>query len=440
MLTLLTFILVLGLLIFVHELGHFIAARHVGVRVETFSIGFPPTICGRKIGETEYKLSWIPLGGYVRLFGQNVHDEDPEHPENYASKSLFQRLYILLGGPVMNLLFSLICMPVFFMLGTRTPAYLEETPRIRDIKAGSVVERMGLRQDDLILRINNREVYSWQEVNQGLGEGLASSKLNLSVERKGTLLDLEVPLKQLEQQRQMGWSPYITPRAGGFTTPSPAREAGILEGDLILSINEKPIRDWSELVPVIQESQKADNQAQGHGSRKILVEYERKGSIQFAEIVPYFEPEAGLWLMGMSMHTNKLSHGFLESVRLGTDRILQLTQATFQFLFRMLSGQGSMNDLGGPIRIGMVLGNAAKTGISDLLFLMAFISLQLGIFNLLPIPALDGGHILLLGLEKLKGGPLSSVFRERTQMFGFSVLIALMLFVTWNDLIQLFRV
>ena len=138
MLTLLTFILVLGLLIFVHELGHFIAARHVGVRVEVFSIGFPPTIFGRKIGETEYKVSWIPLGGYVRLFGQNVHDEDPEHPENYASKSLFQRFYILLGGPAMNLLFALICMPVFFMLGTRTPAYLEETPRIRDIKADSV--------------------------------------------------------------------------------------------------------------------------------------------------------------------------------------------------------------------------------------------------------------------------------------------------------------
>ena len=116
MLTLLTFILVLGLLIFIHELGHLIAARHVGVRVETFSIGFPPTICGKKIGETEYKVSWIPLGGYVRLFGQNVHDEDPEHPENYASKSLFKRLYILMGGPAMNLLFALICMPVFFMI------------------------------------------------------------------------------------------------------------------------------------------------------------------------------------------------------------------------------------------------------------------------------------------------------------------------------------
>jgi len=109
------------------------------------------------------------------------------------------------------------------------------------------------------------------------------------------------------------------------------------------------------------------------------------------------------------------------------------------FLGQMLSGQGSLDDLGGPIRIGMVLGDAAKSGISNLIFLMAFISLQLGIFNLLPIPALDGGHILLLGFEKLKGSPLSTIFRERTQMIGFSVLIALMLFVTWNDLIQLFR-
>jgi len=161
--------------------------------------------------------------------------------------------------------------------------------------------------------------------------------------------------------------------------------------------------------------------------------------VQFVELKPYFEKEAKLWLMGMSMPTQNKNYGIGESVSMGVERVWQLTKATFMFLGQMLSGQGSLDDLGGPIRIGMVLGDAAKSGISNLIFLMAFISLQLGIFNLLPIPALDGGHILLLGFEKLKGAPLSTIFRERTQMIGFSVLIALMLFVTWNDLIQLFR-
>ena len=193
------------------------------------------------------------------------------------------------------------------------------------------------------------------------------------------------------------------------------------------------------MIPLIQESQKQNQENPSETAEKIVVEFERSGDVQFAKMMPYFEKEAGLWLMGMSMPTMNKNYGIQESLSMGLQRVWQLTRATFQFLGQMLSGQGSMDDLGGPIRIGMVLGDAAKSGISNLIFLMAFISLQLGIFNLLPIPALDGGHILLLGFEKLKGAPLSTIFRERTQMIGFSVLIALMLFVTWNDLIQLFQ-
>ena len=136
MLTLITFIAVLGFLIFIHELGHYIAAKHVGVRVETFSIGFPPTIYGKKVGDTEYKVSWIPLGGYVRLFGQNVTDEDPTDPSNYASKSILQRIYILIGGPAMNLLFALFCMPLLYMIGVQSPAYLDEMAKLRKIDQG----------------------------------------------------------------------------------------------------------------------------------------------------------------------------------------------------------------------------------------------------------------------------------------------------------------
>ena len=339
----------------------------------------------------------------------------------------------------MNLLFTLVCMPLLYMIGIQSPAYLDEIPKLRDVVQGGIAEKIGLQANDQILAINRNEVLNWRSVNQEIGKGLSNSRLNLEVERKGALLNFEIPLQELQQQRQMGWKPFITPRAGGFTSTSPAKEAGLREGDLILSINGNSVRDWSDLIPLIQESQKQNQENPRETAEKIVVEFERSGDVQFAEMMPYFEKEAGLWLMGMSMPTMNKNYGLQESLSMGLQRVWQLTRATFQFLGQMLSGQGSMDDLGGPIRIGMVLGDAAKSGISNLIFLMAFISLQLGIFNLLPIPALDGGHILLLGFEKLKGAPLSTIFRERTQMIGFSVLIALMLFVTWNDLIQLFR-
>ena len=436
MLTLITFIAVLGFLIFIHELGHYMAAKHVGVRVETFSIGFPPTIYGKKVGDTEYKVSWIPLGGYVRLFGQNVTDEDPTDPSNYASKSILQRIYILIGGPAMNLLFALFCMPLLYLIGVQSPAYLDEMAKLRKIDQGSIAEKIGLQANDQIFTVNGNEVLNWRAVNQEMGKAITTSNLRLEVERDGALLDFEVPLQELQQQRQMGWKPFIEPRAGGFTSPSPAREAGLQEGDLVLSINGKSVADWSDLIPLIQQSQQPNGSSD---AVQFIVEYERSGKVQFVELKPYFEKKAKLWLMGMSMPTQNNNYGIGESVSMGVQRVWQLTKATFMFLGQMLSGQGSLDDLGGPIRIGMVLGDAAKSGITNLIFLMAFISLQLGIFNLLPIPALDGGHILLLGFEKLKGSPLSTIFRERTQMIGFSVLIALMLFVTWNDLIQLFR-
>ena len=152
--TLIAFLIVLGILIFIHELGHFLAARHVGVRVEAFSVGFPPTLWGKKIGDTEYRISWIPVGGYVKLFGQNVIDEDPDDPTNYASKTLFQRLYILIAGPLMNLLFALIFMPLVFWIGMNTPAYLDDSPRIKDVQDGSYSQQLGIQANDEIIAVN----------------------------------------------------------------------------------------------------------------------------------------------------------------------------------------------------------------------------------------------------------------------------------------------
>ena len=393
--TFIAFLIVLGILIFIHELGHFLAARHVGVRVEAFSVGFPPTLWGKKIGDTEYRISWIPVGGYVKLFGQNVNDEDPDDPTNYASKTLFQRLYILTAGPLMNLLFALIFMPLVFWIGMEAPAYLDDSPRIKDVQNGSYSQQLGIQANDEIIAVNGTFVKNWEELHNAMGRISPAESLIFDIDRGGNSIYIEGSGIEMHRSGSMGWSPYLAPVVGGFSSRSPAEQAGV------------------------------------------TVELERNAEVEFVEVTPFFETNSQRWLLGMSMSKKFRSHSLGKSVVLGISRLWFITKATFSFLGQIFKGEGSMDDLGGPVKIGMVIGDAVRSGISDLFFLMAFISLQLGIFNLLPIPALDGGHIFMLLLEKINGKPLSTAIRERTQMIGFSVLIFLMIFVTWNDLVSL---
>ncbi len=435
--TILSFLAVLGVLIFIHELGHYLAARHVGVRVEAFSIGFPPTALAKQVGETEYRISWLPLGGYVKLYGQNVTDEDPEDPANYAAKSLFQRLYILAAGPAMNLLFALIFMPLVFWIGRDIPAYLNDAPYIQNVQPESYAYQLGVRANDEIIAVNGSEVQTWEELHSALGEISSAENLSLEIDRAGNSMIMEGSGIEMHRTANMGWSPLLAPIVGGFTGDSPAEKAGIQAGDKVKAINELPVQDWLEISPAVQKFMKDSSNKVESSTKKLMVEIERNAVVQFVEVAPYLEPKSQRWLLGMSMQQISRSHAFGESVVLGSARLWFLTKATFSFLGQMFQGEGSMDDLGGPIKIGIVIGEAVRSGIADLFFLMSFISLQLGIFNLLPIPALDGGHIFMLLVEKFNKGPLSITMRERTQMIGFSVLISLMVFVTWNDLMSL---
>ena len=435
--TILSFLAVLGVLIFIHELGHFLAARHVGVRVEAFSIGFPPTAWGKQIGETEYRISWIPLGGYVKLFGQNVNDENTNDPTNYAAKSILQRLYILTAGPVMNLLFALIFMPLVFWVGMEIPAYLDEPPIIQKVQQGSYAQELGVLPNDEILAVNGNHVKNWEELHSTLGQIPPADNLVLEIDRGGNSVIVKGSAVKMHSAKSMGWSPFLAPIVGGFTGQSPARKAGIQTEDKVVRINGKSIQDWSEISPVIQKIMKDDENTAEGSTFTLTVELDRNGDVQFVEVAPYFETKSQRWLLGMSMSKISQSHSFGESIILGSARLWFLTKATLSFLGQMFQGKRSLDDLGGPVKIGIVIGDAVRSGVAELLFLMSFISLQLGIFNLLPIPALDGGHIFMLLIEKINGGPLSIALRERTQMIGFSVLISLMIFVTWNDLISL---
>jgi len=245
--TILSFLAVLGVLIFIHELGHYLAARHVGVRVEAFSIGFPPTALAKQVGETEYRISWLPVGGYVKLYGQNVTDEDPEDPANYAAKSLFQRLYILAAGPAMNLLFALIFMPLVFWIGMDIPAYLNDAPYIQNVQQDSYAYQMGVRANDEIIAVNGSKVKNWEELHNVLGQISPAENLSLEVERAGNSMIMESSGIEMRRGRNMGWSPLLAPIVGGFTGDSPAEKSGIKTGDKVKAINGLSVQDWIDI-------------------------------------------------------------------------------------------------------------------------------------------------------------------------------------------------
>lgn len=434
MITVLSFILLLGFLIFIHEMGHYLAARHVGVRVETFSIGFPPKMIGKKYGDTEYILSWIPLGGYVRLFGQNMEDEDASNPTNYAAKTIFQRFYILFAGPAINLLFAFLFMPLVYMAGVSLPQYLLEPAWVSSVQEESFAQKIGIQAGDTIVAVNGKAVENWENISTQLA-ALQTPDVSLEIERDGYVTTVTGALEDLKKSGA-GWNPKIAPVVGGFSETSPIQEAGVQIGDRIVSINGLAVTQWGDIFKQIQQTQSSD-QSEETGGVPLQLEIDRQGEIQFFEVTPYYNATTQSYLLGMTVAQTKKSFGFLQSVELGTERLLFLTGMTFQFLGKIITGQGSLDDLGGPIRIGMVIGEAVRTGWAEVFFLMAVISLQLGIFNLLPIPALDGGHIFFLAIEKIKGAPLSMDFRGRTQFIGFALLMVFMIAVTYNDILQL---
>ncbi|MDT8448078.1 MAG: RIP metalloprotease RseP [bacterium] len=426
MFTLITFIIAISILVFVHELGHYLAARAVGVKVLEFSIGFPPRAWGKKIGDTEYILSWIPVGGYVRLLGQDPEDENPDEEGNYASKTALQRLFILVAGAAMNLLFAWIFFVMLFMSGFERPAYLESAPILAAATPGSAAEEAGLTEGDRILSVDGLPTQNWREVTDRMAAAI-DGKVELKIGRQGQAF-----LARLEPatgaESGLGLEPWVDPVIGKVTEEAPAERAGLMSGDELKAIDDQPVHHWGQITPLIQEKK----------GQPFKLHYLRDGRLLETQIAPEFNQQLGYWIIGLSQRTIHQSYGAGEAVSRGYDRAIFLTEQTFGFLGQLFSGQANKDALGGPIMIAQMVGKAAKNSLGDLLALMGFISLQLGIFNLFPFPALDGGHVLLLAIEKLKGGPLSRPVREKLQRVGFSVLMLLILYISIQDGLRLF--
>ncbi|WP_321370334.1 RIP metalloprotease RseP [uncultured Desulfuromusa sp.] len=437
MITIMAGILMLGVLVFVHELGHFAIAKMCGVKVLKFSLGFGPKLVSRRRGETEYQICAIPLGGYVQMLGEGGGEQGEEveltaeeEARSFAAQTVGKRLAIVSAGPIMNLMLPLLILPISFMVGVQMPTYLEQPACIGYVVPGSNAADGGILAGDCVTAVNQQVVKSWNDANKGF-ISQAGEPLLFQVERNGEELQLEISAENdsLQGMQALGLLPLQSAKIGGLAADMPAAEAGMLEGDLILQIEDYPISSWYDLKTVIQEI----------GSRVVPVQIERDGKRMTVDLTPIQRDGEGDYLLGIApFYSSELkTFGFFDAIREGAARTWELIELTVVFVQKLFSGSVSAKNIGGPITVVQIAGQAAQTDLAAILSVLAFISIQLGILNLLPIPILDGGHILFYVIELIIRKPVSIRTRELAQQVGMALLLMLMVLAFYNDIIRL---
>ncbi len=435
--TIIAGILMLGVLVFVHELGHFMVAKWCGVKVLKFSLGFGPKLVSHQRGETEYLICAIPLGGYVQMLGEGGGEQGEEAAltaeekrRSFADKPVSRRLAIVSAGPLMNLLLPLLILPVAFMAGVEMPSYYEAQPCIGYVLSDTDAGKAGFMPGDCVLKINQQAVASWNDGNKAFVSA-AGEPLNFLVERGGKQLQLRIPEdnNSLEGMQSLGLLPAQEARVGGLAEGMPAATAGIQKADLILQIDGQEVTSWYDLKEIIQTV----------GGQSVPVLLERGGEQLTLELVPEQRDGEGDFLIGIApLQTSEFKrYGFVDAIGAGAKRTWELIELTVVFVQKLFTGSVSAKNIGGPITVVQVAGQAAQTDLSAILSVLAFISIQLGILNLLPIPILDGGHILFYLVELILRRPVSIRAREMAQQVGMAMLLMLMVLAFYNDIIRI---
>jgi regulator of sigma E protease len=423
----LSFAFVLGVLVLVHEFGHFIAAKKAGVRVEVFSIGFGPRLFGFKVGETDYRVSAFPLGGYVKLPGENPN-EATGAPWELSSKSAPQRFLVFVAGALMNILTAVFLLSLVFFIGVQVPKYLDEPPIVGWVDKDSPAEKSGFRVGDRILRVNGKEISTWEDAYSYF---LTSADISsqVEVERDGKVVTLQATPESIKKlgAGYIGLQPPMEPVVGGIQKGFPADKEGLQEGDRIVAINGIPIHHWLAMAEIVH----------NNPGKELEITILRNGQEIRKKMTPQVQDGKGYLGITAKPQTVFKKYGPVESLKKGLARTWEITVMTFELLGRLIKREASTGAIGGPIMIAQMSGQAAKAGISELLGLMGVLSLNLGILNLLPIPVLDGGHILFLVIELILGRPLSLKKRELAQKIGLAILIPLMILVFHNDIMRL---
>lgn len=431
MVTFISFIVVLGVLIFIHELGHFGAAKFSGVGVEKFSLGFGPRLFGVKRGGTDYMLSALPLGGYVKMVGEAAGEDvgEDEARRSFTHKPAAVRAAIVAAGPVMNLVLAAILLPAIFMIGIQSPAFLEKEAKIGYAVPDGPAAKAGILRGDVITAVGEKRIKNWEELLSAFEMNPATA-LDIALLRDGFAVKLKLtPGSSTETGGgYAGVLPEMSLVINDIARGYPAEESGLKPGDRIVSIGGSSVTHWAELEGLIHKD----------GDKKDFV-VERDGRELKFEITPKYNEDSKVYFIGITRREEQVykRYGFGEAIKKGAETGVDMTGRLFAVIKGLIAGKYSLKTLGGPIMIAQVAGKAAKTGVVDLLTLVAFLSLQLGIINLFPIPVLDGGHIMFCIVEGIKGSPLSDKVLAVSQQIGIALIVALMALVTYNDIFRL---
>ncbi len=448
LLTLAAAVLVLGVLIFVHELGHFLAAKAVDVAVPRFSIGFgPPTPIRFRRGETEYLVSWIPFGGYVKmasleeqqamesLEGGALEQEFPRE-RLFESKPLWARILVISAGVIMNALFAWAAYSGLFLAYGRAE---DPTTAIARVDAEMLPEAAGALAEvpfgARVTRINGRPVDSWDDILDGVLDP-TTDRLRFEF-AAAEAIEIDAPGADADLRGRIyaALVPLWEPRIGTVLPGRPADDAGIEVGDLIARAHGEPLASWDDLVTAVEASV----------GEPLELEVERDGRTVEITVTPAEEEiqgpggearKVGRIGVGPQRDLKRIRLGLAAALAAGAEETWENGLRVLVFLKGLIVGQVSARQLGGPVLIAQASGQFARAGIAALIGFMAFLSINLAILNLLPIPVLDGGHLVFLLLEGLRGRPLPQALRMRLTQAGVFVLLGIMVFAVINDLLR----
>jgi regulator of sigma E protease len=479
--------IVLGIIVLVHEFGHYIAARLCGVRVDVFSIGFGKRLFGKKVGATDFRVSLVPLGGYVKMAGEEDYEEQDPKPDEFLSKNRAQKIFILVMGAVMNFVLAFVIFTVINMNGVTIEDYKKEIPEVYYVEEGKPADLAGIKKGDVILSINNKKTPTWKKFEFAITTN-PNSDLNVEIKRGDQNINTVMKVGTLAEDNlnPAGIRHQIFTRIGELEPSRPAAQAGWQTGDIIRKINGQTVH-FFELEPIIDKNI----------DLPLEVELERDGKLITSTVIPqrgyylFYNEYANLkdvekeykslvkqypdinWRIDFKNNSYRImdsgfinpdqldlykdkftikergrlgfakdyyspskfiQYGFFGAMAASVDNLIEQTFAILKIIKKMISGNVSAKSVSGPIEIAKFSQRAMEHGAESLFMLIAFISAQLGLINLFPIPALDGGHLLIYSLEAIIRREFSAKVKTALMNIGFILLLSLMVFIVLNDI------
>ena len=430
--TIFYFLITIGVLVFIHELGHFLAAKACRMRVDRFSIGFPPRAFGKKIGETDYCVSWIPVGGYVKIAGMIDESFDtefinhPPEPWEFRSKPVWQRMIVISAGVIMNLFLAI---AIFWGINFANGGYFRETTEIGYIVPGSAAEKAGFKEGDIVLSLNGKKIDHWDAIQSAMYVDFTGDDLSFDIQRSGSAQTIAIPHSSVPDisDASFGLLPNKTQAViVDVLKNKPAEEAKVQPGDVILSINSQKVINQFQVTRLIK----------ANAGKKIDVELGRASDVVRVAITPTQEGLIGISIesryVGPVLH---VPYGFLESFPKGASDVYGATKLFVSSIWHIIVGKASFSkSVGGPIKIAQMATRTAEVGIMSFLGFVALLSISLAVMNILPFPALDGGHLVMLVYEAVFGKPIPHKVQQTVQQAGVVLLLTFMAFVIYNDI------